>query len=158
MDLNDAAKQTEFADLVGVSQPAIAKMIAAGNLQRGETYLVWLHKYCERLRVEAAGRQINETRLELDKAKTREALASAKTKELELYRQQGLVYEREQVKDAMENWIAIAKAEYMNSIDKIIAGVESQHSVTVNREFTDGIISAACRVIGDYSVQSVESG
>ncbi len=156
MDLEQTAKQTEFAELVGVSQPAIAKMISVGALTHGETYLQWLHAYCERLRVEAAGRQVNQTRLDLEKAKTRDAIASAETKELALYRERGLVFEREQVKNAFENWIAVAKAEYMNSIDKIIAGIESQNSVTVDREFTDGIIGAAFRVIADYSVESVE--
>lgn len=48
--------QAEFAELVGVSQPAISGYVTSGVLKAGDTGHAWLLAYCERLRTEAAGR------------------------------------------------------------------------------------------------------
>ena len=54
--LNKAFTQTEFAELVGVSQPAISALLSEGKLPPCSTLGEMLLAYCERLRDQAGGR------------------------------------------------------------------------------------------------------
>lgn len=156
-DLDTKATQAEFASLVGASQPAIHKHVVSGILKPGQTFRQWLQAYTLKLRDEAAGRTITDQRLELDKAKTREALANAQSKELALYREYQLILEKSQVMEAMSAWIALAKSEYVNSIEKMLAMIESRHNITIERTDIDGITDAAMRTIGDFQLESGDS-
>lgn len=156
-DLDTKATQAEFASLVGASQPAIHKHVVNGTLKPGHTFRQWLQAYTLKLRDEAAGRTVTDQRLELDKAKTREALANAQSKELALYREYQLILEKSQVMEAMSAWIALAKSEYANSIEKILAMIESRHNITIERNDIDGITDAAMRTIGDFQLESGDS-
>ena len=54
--LNKAMTQQAFADLVGISQPAVSDLQTRGVILGGQSVAVWLHSYCEHLREVAAGR------------------------------------------------------------------------------------------------------
>lgn len=56
VDLSGPVTQAEFAELVGISQPAVSQLIAAGVLADGAPALLWLQAYVSRLREQAAGR------------------------------------------------------------------------------------------------------
>lgn len=155
-DLDEKAKQTEFASLIGATQQAVSKHLDNGTLVRGGTYRQWLRAYCEKLRDEASGRTASDQRLRLDEARTREAVANARSKELALFKEEKLVLEKGMVREAIDAWIAIAKSEYMNSIDKIIAELESQHGIKIDRDPIDGTTAAAMRVIADFQFQSTD--
>lgn len=66
--------QEEFGRLVGISQPAVSGLLADGVLDREGTAGVWLRRYCQRLREQAAGR-LGETDGGLDLVQERAALA-----------------------------------------------------------------------------------
>lgn len=157
MNLDEPAKQTEFAELVGASQPSINKYVRAGILEKNDSYRVWLLAYCSKLRTEAAGREVSASRQTLEMAKTREALANAQLKELDLFREHQLILDLEQVKEAMEEWIILAKSEFENSVEKIIVAIEDQHGVSINREHISATVETACRTIGDYRIQSSQT-
>ena len=55
-DLNRPCLQAQFGELVGISQQAVSTMVTSGALKSGDTAHQWLLAYCERLRLEAAGR------------------------------------------------------------------------------------------------------
>ena len=57
--------QADFAALVGVSEGAVSAMFTDGRLERGNPARVWLLKYCDRLREQAAGRMGEEGGLDL---------------------------------------------------------------------------------------------
>lgn len=48
--------QTEFGQLVGISQQAVSDLISRGVLAQGALLSDWLHAYCLHLREQAAGR------------------------------------------------------------------------------------------------------
>lgn len=48
--------QSEFADLVGVTQQAVSDLVKRGVLRPNLTAATWLREYCAHLREEAAGR------------------------------------------------------------------------------------------------------
>lgn len=156
MDLNEPCSQTDFSMLVGATPQAIQKRVSDGSLPSGRSAGQWLVVYCEQLRTAASGREVTDTRKRLEEAKTREAMANAQTKELELYRQQDLIMDRDQVCSAMEDWIALSRSEFVNSINKIIDMVEGAHGITVEREKLDEITEATTRIIADFSLKSEE--
>lgn len=72
LDLNSVITQKQFADLIGVSEPAVSGMVRAGIIAPGETAGRWLHSYCGHIREQAAGRA---TLGDLDLATERARLA-----------------------------------------------------------------------------------
>jgi phage terminase Nu1 subunit (DNA packaging protein) len=56
MNIDSAATQREFAELIGTSQQAVSGLVRRGVLKRGGSYRAWLIAYCESLRDAAAGR------------------------------------------------------------------------------------------------------
>lgn len=56
IDFSRHCTQQEFADLVGIGQPAVSGLLADGIIQAGETLGGWHHDYITNLREQAAGR------------------------------------------------------------------------------------------------------
>ncbi len=56
IDLNYHPTQTEFAVIVGISQPAVSGLLARGIIREGGTVGEWVEQYCDHLREQAAGR------------------------------------------------------------------------------------------------------
>lgn len=153
MRFDEACSQVEFSALVGASKQAINQRVKEGLLREGQSAAQWVYAYCEQLRTAASGREVSTQRQQLEAAKTREALASAGTKELELYRAHKLILELDQVENAMKDWAQLAREEFMTSVEKILEMIESAHNITVARDKVDAITDAATRTVGDYSVQ-----
>lgn len=151
--LDEVATQVEFAALVGISQPAIAAHVKAGNLPENGTYRQWLKAYCDRLRTEAAGRTPSNARDRRDMAVARQAEARAALDERELYKQDGLILDLESVRHAMTGWAALGKNELLTAVDNIITAIESEHGITVDREQLQQYIDAALRAIGGYEFE-----
>lgn len=99
MDLSGSLTQYEFADLIGVSQPAVSEMLRRGVLQKGDSAKNWLLAYCKNLREVAAGRVGVDG--ELDLVTERAKLTRAQNERLEfqnaiLRRENGPIIELEQ--------------------------------------------------------------
>jgi|GEM_PF-594423 len=77
--LDRLLEQQEFADLVGISQPAVSELVSKGILLRNDTGSAWLLAYCKRLRDQAAGRD-GDSVLTQERAK----LARAQTQAVEM--------------------------------------------------------------------------
>lgn len=71
--LDQVISQSEFAQIVGVSEARVSQMVSEGVIARGDNAAAWLVAYCERLRDQAAGR-LGET-YGLDLVQERAALA-----------------------------------------------------------------------------------
>lgn len=56
MDLNKPSTQKAFGEMVGISQQAVAELMARGVLSRGQPARAWLLAYMSRLREAAAER------------------------------------------------------------------------------------------------------
>lgn len=54
--LDRVVTQSEFAELVGITQPAVSDLVKRGVLRPNLTGATWLREYCAHLREEAAGR------------------------------------------------------------------------------------------------------
>jgi phage terminase Nu1 subunit (DNA packaging protein) len=71
-DMNKPTTQRAFAELVGVSEPAVSDMVSRGVIAPGQSLGQWLRRYCSHLREHAAGRATNG---DLDLATERAKLA-----------------------------------------------------------------------------------
>lgn len=56
MNLSATCTQQEFADLVGISQPAVSDLLTRGVINAGQPVSRWLLAYAGHLREQAAGR------------------------------------------------------------------------------------------------------
>lgn len=56
VQLDRVLTQAEFAELVGITQPAVSDLVKRGVLRSNLTGATWLREYCTHLREEAAGR------------------------------------------------------------------------------------------------------
>ncbi|WP_421885173.1 hypothetical protein [Methylibium sp.] len=54
--LSHRVTQDEFAELIGVSQQLVSKLVTEGVIAKEDTAAGWLRSYCGRLREQAAGR------------------------------------------------------------------------------------------------------
>lgn len=84
IDLGKKITQAKFAQLVGITQPAVSGLIARGVLQIGDSAENWLLSYCGQLRDAASGRPApGESDLNLTDEKARLAAAQADKVEME---------------------------------------------------------------------------
>ncbi|WP_020413136.1 hypothetical protein [Microbulbifer variabilis] len=157
LSLDDKATQSGFARLVGTSQPAIAKHVQAGVLTKGASFGIWLQEYCERLRVEAAGRQINDARKEKDLADADKARLSAEKMRREFYREDKLILDIESVRQGMVEWTKVGKNEFLGACENIIIAIESQYAITIDRDPLQPNINAALRAIGSYEIEPLSA-
>lgn len=81
IDLSMKATQSEFGQMVGISQPAVSDLLARGVLTLDASAGVWLREYCSQLREVAAGRAAAG---DLDLAAERAALARAQRERIEM--------------------------------------------------------------------------
>lgn len=83
IDLGKKIAQARFAQMVGITQPAVSGLIARGVLAAGDTAENWLLAYCGNLRETAAGRsQSANAVLNLNDERAR--LASAQADKIEM--------------------------------------------------------------------------
>ena len=61
LGLQRVCTHDEFADLVGLSRSRVTQLVGDGVLENGRTASIWLRAYVERLREQAAGRDIDGT-------------------------------------------------------------------------------------------------
>lgn len=84
MDLDSPIKQVDFAQLVGITQPAVSDLLTRGVLKAGDPLRVWLIAYTRQLREQAAGRgadgELAANRASL--TKTNDGIAQIKLKRL----------------------------------------------------------------------------
>jgi len=81
IDLDIPATQSEFGDLVGISQPAVSELMTKKILANGAPVGQWIREYCANLREVAAGRLASG---DIGLATERAALARAQRQRVEM--------------------------------------------------------------------------
>ncbi|MCR9260771.1 MAG: hypothetical protein NXH95_13675 [Pseudomonadaceae bacterium] len=128
IELDAKATQRNFAAMVGVSQNAVQKLVAADVLEKRGTYREWLLSYCARQRAEAGGRA-GEDQVALTQARTREALAKAEAQEIVNLEKSKVLIEVEDVSPLMVALFENHREQLINEVDKAIERIESKYKV-----------------------------
>src|SRR5699024_5329038 len=83
MDITKKISQAKFAQLVGITQPAVSGLISRGILKVGDIGSDWLLAYCGHLREVAAGPNRVDSDLDPDEQLARLSAAQADKVEME---------------------------------------------------------------------------
>ena len=105
--------------------------------------------YIRDLREKAAGRG-GEEQTAKAKAQTREALASAQLKELQFYKEIKALIPAEEIEPLLESWAVLARSEFQNCVEKLLASIQGMHGIEVKQELVDESLGAAFAAIADY--------
>lgn len=112
--------------------------------------------YIRYMRNVAAGRGGDEQE-SLVKARTREAQINAQAKELQYFRDVGTLVAVDEIEPVLANWAVLARSEVKNAVEKIIAGIESKHSIEVDQEIIDESLGAAYSAIASYPTNAASN-
>ena len=86
--------------------------------------------YIRDLREKAAGRG-GDDQGELTRARTRDALASAKIREIQFFESTGQLVSVEELEPLLESWATMARSEFINGMNKVVADIEGANDVVV---------------------------
>jgi hypothetical protein len=142
--------QTESADRLDMSERNFREVCKKLSLDhRTMPFDVVAIEYIRHLREQAAGRSVAGQEAQT-RARTRESEASAKLKELQYLREVGALVMAEDVLPMFVNWATTARSEVQFSVEKIIAGVESQHGIKIDQGLIDDNLRHAFGAIASY--------
>ena len=113
--------------------------------------------YIRDLREKAAGRG-GDDQGELTRARTRDALASAKIREIQFFESTGQLVSVEELEPLLEAWATMARSEFINGMNKVVADIEGANDVVVDRVMVDGYARAALDAVGEYPGRAAQSG
>lgn len=147
ISLDDKATQTEFAKLVGVTQPSISKRIDDGTLKRGGTYREWMSEYCAHIRSVAAGRG-GDAQSQLTAARTAESHEKTLAMQYDRLLREEVLINVADIEPAMSELVSNVRDLTMAAADKLLERIRSQHKIELDDEeclqpFRDALASAA---------------
>lgn len=156
LDLGTKASQSRFAELVGVSQQAIALKVKDQTLPRDGTYAEWLVIYCDRLRREAAGRsgeaaeQLTQARIE----ESRENTAEKKQRRLAGAKQ---LLIRQDVEHLILQLPTMTRQQVMTTAEEIQEALEAKYSIELTDDDIKQPLRSALGRVGDHAGELVAS-
>lgn len=155
IDLDKKGTQAKFAQMVGITQPAVSGLIARGVIVAGDTIGNWVLAYCGHLREGAAGRA-SEGGLVLADERARLAAAQADKLELELGVTRGELapvstIEQVLVRAAMK--VAAVLDAIPATLKRRIEGLTDEDVDLVRLE-----IAKARNAVADLSLEDIEEG
>lgn len=134
--LDQPISQSDFADMVGLSEARVSQLLSEGMLQRGATAHQWLVGYCERLRDVAAGR------------------GSSESGGLDLVQERAGLAREQRIAQALKN--AIARQEYA-PIGLLADVLAAASSAVVDRfDQLEGTLRKACPDLPDEARTAVQ--
>lgn len=152
LNLSEQAKQTVFAQLVGVSQPAINKQIEKGVLIRGGSYQDWLNSYIEQLRDQAAGRG-GDKQANLTQARIEESEMKTATMRIQYHEKLGTLVVLAEAQALLVNWAAYANREFRQANNRLVLDIKSMLGVDVPDELRDKHVGAAIERVKAYGLK-----
>ncbi len=155
-DLEAPANQTQFARLVGASQPSISKHVEKDRLLRGGTNKDWLLSYCEHLRGEAAGRGGSSTE-ELTAARIDETRVKTANGRLDYLEKIKNLIPREACAVVLKDWATYANREFGDAFKKLISDVQAEYDIDINTELVNKIAGPTTERIKDHAGKLAQS-
>jgi len=147
---NNRPLQTEIAAHLDMSERNARDVLKRLEIDHKESPLDEIRiKYIRYLRELAAGRG-GDKQADLTESKIRQAEADARLKELAYFEKIEMLVDAEWVSEQIANHATVTRTEVENSIEQIVAAIESEHGVTVERTKIEKALSAASRAVCTY--------
>lgn len=144
---------TAFAEMVGVSQPAISAAVKEGRVDGSGSMAQALLSYTERLREQAAGRGGMDMQQTLTIAKAEEAQVKTALARIEYHKRLGELVLIEDVQKLVNDWAHHTHREIRGMVEKLRAEIESAHKIKLNDEVVSGSVEPAIERIGGFARQ-----
>lgn len=144
------ATQAEIAEHLDLSERKVRDVLQALEIDHREASIDHVRlAYIRDLREKAAGRGGDE-HAALTKARTEQALADARMKQLTYHRELGQLVPVSELEPVLAGWAATARSEVQFAVEKLIAAIQSQHGIEIEQQHVDDTIQPALRAIGSY--------
>lgn len=156
MDIEDIAKQNQFALLIGVSEASVSGYIKRGILQKNGTYQEWLLTYCKRQRLQASN-QGGEKQTDLAQARINDLEVKAKLNTLKYYREINELVPLEMASNTISEWAVFANQEYQQGIKKITLELESKYSLSIDEKFIEESINSILKRVRRFAQSKADS-
>lgn len=105
--------------------------------------------YIRDIREKAAGRGGDE-QLDLTRQRARQASADADLKELQYWRAVDELVAVADIEPRLASWAVAIRSEVLSATDKLLAQIESQHDIAIDREASAAIVASALAAIAAY--------
>lgn len=151
LDLLSKTKATQagFAEIVGVTQPAIQTKVGK-VLRHGGSFLDWVRDYCENQRAEAAGRS-GKNQDSLTLARTEESKVKAANLRLDYQTKLGNLILVDDSVEVLSDWADYANRESETTTEKLIHEIESKYNINVDPDLVVKISGPASERIASYA-------
>ena len=148
--LDQVPSQAGLAKSVGLSEPAVSRMASKKLFPKGGTFGDWLRAYCSHLREQAAGRA-GDKQVNLTARRAEESEMKTNLLRLEYQQKLGVLIPAEMAEDVLRDWAGFANREYGICTENIVAAIESEHGITVDREKVSKYAGATIERIRDHA-------
>lgn len=149
--LDQVIRQSEFGEIVGISQQAVSDLVMRGVLSSGATAAQWLREYCGNLREQAAGRA---TSGDLDLATERAGLAKAQRERIEMQNAvtRGELAPRALLAEVLSN----TAPKVCSLLESIVPALKRRSGYKAeDLAYVDGVIAQAQNAIAEISLDAV---
>ena len=147
--LDKKANQSSFGRLVGISQPSVKDHVGK-ILLSGETLGQWLLKYCEHIRMGAAGRGGNDqenltrARIESERVKSANGLIDYQVKI-------GKLVQASEAEDVLVEWADFTSREMDNCIKSMVHEIETVLDKSIDDDLVNKFVNPATERISNYA-------
>ena len=156
VDLESIAKQTEFSELVGTSQPAIQKLCAKAVLIKGQTTGQWLTAYCHRLRAEAGGRAADNS-TKLTEVRIEESRENTLGKRQDRLQKAGVLVSVDDVSEIVEELANTIQSTWISAGDRIIESISSTHKIELSDDLVYEPLRNSLRNLATRTQELIDS-
>jgi len=131
--LDQVPSQAGLAKSVGLSEPAVSRMASKKLFPKGGTFGDWLRAYCSHLREQAAGRA-GDKQVNLTARRAEESEMKTNLLRLEYEEKLGSLVVATEAEEGLRDWAGFANREFGICIENIVASIESEQGIVVDRE------------------------
>ncbi len=148
-DLHKPATQANLAKLLGLARSTIHGYHEAGVFTEGESLGVWLREYCNKQRLEAAGRA-NEDDDEMRVVTIAEKRAKTRNLELDAAQKEGKLVDKDDVHTMMQPAFLHLKTTLMAAGGRIASAITAQTGQPVDKRLIEAEIRTALSELSEY--------
>ena len=150
--LDQTPSQAGLARSIGLSEAAVSKMASKKMFPKGGTFGDWLHAYCSHLREQAAGRA-GDKQVNLTARRAEESEMKTNLLRLEYQQKLGVLIPSEMAEEVLRDWAGFANREYGICTENIVAAIESEHGIPVDREKVSKYAGSTIERIRDHAAE-----
>ncbi len=139
--------QATIAEHLDLSVRRVRMMLQDLDIDHQQSTLAEIRvRYIQDLREKAAGRGGNAYMA----AKQREAELKGDKLEIEKFERLKLLVPIAELEPILESWAVTSRSEIQNTVEKLIASIQSEHNLDIDKQLIDDALQTAFNALRDY--------